>query len=152
MPAAKSLYAAAVRFYTEAFAGRAPAGRRPAGQHRYNAACAAALAGCGQGKDAGGLPDKDHARLRTQALKWLRADLAAWRTVLEKEADKARPAVVQQMQHWLSDTDFTGVRGPEALAQAPRGRAQGLAETVGRRRGHAGQGPGKIRLPNRSRA
>ena len=44
----KKLYAAMFRFYAHAFA--ADAKLEP--DHRYNAACAAALAGCGKGKDA----------------------------------------------------------------------------------------------------
>jgi hypothetical protein len=121
----KHLYAAAVRFYTEVFAeGRRFVGEQPSGP-RYNAACAAALAGCGQGTDAGNLPDKDYVRLRTQSFKWLRDDLAAWRTILEKHGDKARPAVVQQMRHWLDDSDFNGVRGPDALARLPDSEREG---------------------------
>ena len=42
---------------------------------RYNAACAAALAGSGRGHDTGKLKDDELARLRKQALDWLRADL-----------------------------------------------------------------------------
>jgi hypothetical protein len=64
---------------------------------------------------------KGRARLRRQALDWLRADLGAWGQRLEKEPDKARPAVSQQMKHWLADPDFAGVRGPEALAKLPEG-------------------------------
>src|SRR5205823_2787186 len=44
--------------------------------HRYNAVCCAALAVPGKGKDAP-RPDKEQARLRTLALDWLRAELAA---------------------------------------------------------------------------
>ena len=115
----KSLYAAAVRFYADTFAEQPTLADDLQHQPRYNAACAAALAGCARGKDAGGLPDKDYVRFRTQALKWLRDDLAAWHKVLEQNADKARPAVAQQLAHWLEDTDFAGVRGIEALARLP---------------------------------
>ena len=115
----RALYAAAYRLYTDAFAEQPKLADDLQNQLRYNAACAAALASCGRGKDAGGLPDKDYLRFRTQALKWLRDDLAAYRGVLEKEPDKARPVVAQLMQHWQEDTDFAGVRGPEALAKLP---------------------------------
>ena len=91
---------------------------------RYNAACAAALAACGQGKDADKLDDKKRARLRRQALDWLRADLDAWGQLLNKESDKIRPLLVQQMRHWLADTDFAGVREPEALAKLPEAERQ----------------------------
>src|SRR5260370_196524 len=58
-------------------------------------------------------------RLRQPALDWLRADLAAWHKVLEGDQAKAAPAVRKQLQHWLQDPDFAGVRGPHALAQLP---------------------------------
>jgi len=120
----KSLYAVAVRFYTDAFAQQKKLADDLQGQLRYNAACAAALAGCGQGKDADQSDDKERGRFRHQALEWLRADLAAYRRLLDKEPDKARPAVRENMQHWQQDTDFAGVRGPEALAKLPEAERQ----------------------------
>jgi serine/threonine-protein kinase len=115
----KRLNAAAARFFGEAFTAEPKMAEEPRTMQRYNAACAAALAGCGQGKDADKLDDKKRARLRSQALDWLRADLDAWGQLLNKESDKIRPLLVQQMQHWLADPDFSGVRGPEALAKLP---------------------------------
>jgi hypothetical protein len=115
----KKLNLAAVRFYRDAFSAQPDVADDLKAQPRYNAACAAALAGCGQGKDAAGLSGKERVRLRQQALDWLREDLAAWRRLLEKEPDKARPVVDQQMRHWQQDSDFAGVRGPEALAGLP---------------------------------
>jgi hypothetical protein len=112
-------YAASERFYEEAFAAQPALAESPATGHRYNAACAAALAGCGQGQDAAGLDDKQRARLRRKALEWLQADLGAWRKALDKEPEKARPTVAQQMQHWVGDPDFAGVRGAAALAKLP---------------------------------
>jgi len=67
----KHLYAASARFYAEAFADQPQLAEDLDEGHRYNAACAAALAGSGKGKDAGRLPDKEYARLRKQALDWL---------------------------------------------------------------------------------
>jgi hypothetical protein len=87
--------------------------------NRYNAACVAAQAGCGQGQDADQLDDRERLRLRRQALTWLRADLAAWCLFLERDPDKAGPVVLRQMRHWLGDADFAGVRGPDALALLP---------------------------------
>jgi tetratricopeptide (TPR) repeat protein/serine/threonine protein kinase len=115
----KLLNAAAARFYAEAFAAEPKLTEDLGTGHRYNAACAAALAGCGQGKDAGKLDDQQRARLRRQALTWLRADLMTWHSILEKDPNKAGPAVLQQMQHWQGDTDFVGVRGPDGIARLP---------------------------------
>jgi serine/threonine protein kinase/Flp pilus assembly protein TadD len=110
---------AAERFYADAFTAQPTLADDLQRQHRYNAACAAALAGCGQGKDADSLDDKERARLRRQALDWCRADLAAWQTRLEKEPNQARPVVAKLMQHWLVDPDFAGVRGHDALVNLP---------------------------------
>jgi serine/threonine-protein kinase len=114
----KRLHRAAARFYAEAFADKPKLAGDLNGQHRYNAACAA-LAGCGQGKDADKRDAKERARLRQQALDWLRADLKAYRQVLEKSAGKAGPAIAQRMQHWLQDTDFASVRDDKSLAKLP---------------------------------
>jgi hypothetical protein len=99
-----------------------------AGQVRYfntaTSAGAAAFAGCGQGKDADKLSPQERARLRQQALDWLRADVKAYRQLLEKAADKAGPAIVQQMQHWLEDGDLAGVRAAESLARLPEAERQ----------------------------
>jgi serine/threonine protein kinase len=115
----KGLYAASFRLYVEAFGNDAKLADDMQQQHRYNAACAAALAGCGQGQDADDLEDQERARLRQQALDWLHADLGAWRKLLEQEPNKNNPAVTRTMQHWLDDSDFAGVRGEAALGKLP---------------------------------
>jgi tetratricopeptide (TPR) repeat protein len=115
----KKQYLAAECFYRAALADKPQLADDLNAQHRYAAACSAALAGCGQGKDADTLDAKEHARLRQQALDWLRADLKAYRQMLEKYADKAGPKIVQLMNHWLEDEDFAGVRGDKGLAKLP---------------------------------
>src|SRR5262249_46738850 len=64
----KRLHRAAARFYEEAFAAQPSLADDPGTGHRYDAACAAALAGCGQGRDAVPLDKGQRARLRRQAL------------------------------------------------------------------------------------
>jgi serine/threonine protein kinase len=108
-------YAAAARFYGDALS----LDPKLAGNNRYNAACAAALAGCAQGKDAAKLGGDEYARLRGQALDWLRADLCGWREDLEKQPKTTLPHLRAQMQCWLVDPDFNGVRGDTALAKLP---------------------------------
>jgi tetratricopeptide (TPR) repeat protein len=112
----KKLYAPSARWYSQAFAAEPKLAERPH-THRYNAVCAAALAGCGQGADADKVDDAERTRLRRQALDWLTADLAD----LTKIADKldARPYVRKVMQHWQADTDLAGVRDATALAKLP---------------------------------
>jgi hypothetical protein len=110
-------YAAAVRFYAEAFDAQPAWAENPQASHRYNAACAAALAGCGQGQDA---PpgDEQRARLRRRALRWLRADLAAWCRLRDKGPAAAR-AADKQLRHWRQDPDLIGVRDKGPLARLP---------------------------------
>jgi tetratricopeptide (TPR) repeat protein/serine/threonine protein kinase len=115
---------AAARFYTEAFGADPKLLDTLRAPHRYNAACAAALAGCGQGEDAATLDDKERVRLRGQALNWLRADLESWHKYLDKEPDQGRAPVQQTMRHWQQDVDFAGVRGAGALARLPEPERQ----------------------------
>jgi serine/threonine protein kinase/Flp pilus assembly protein TadD len=119
----KKLYAAAARFFADAFASEPKRAEDLRIQARYNAACVAALAGCGQGKDTAKLDDKERTRLRRQALIWLRADLKQYAQLVDKNDNKARVLVQERMQHWQQDTDFTGVRG-DALAKLPEAERQ----------------------------
>ena len=82
--------------------------------HRYNAARAAALAGCGRGEDAAGTGASEGRRLRELARVWLRAELAAWLRVLAAtpaDRDRARQALTR----WRADPDLAGVRAPAEL-------------------------------------
>src|SRR5579883_1397493 len=142
----KRLYAAAFQFCLDAFTAQPRLADDLDAQHRYSAASAAALAGCSQGRDADKLDAKDSARLRQQALDWLRADLKAYGQVMEKSAGKAGPMIAQRMQHWLHDTDFAGVRGDKALAKLPeaeRKQWQKLWQEVEALRKQAAQPPKK---------
>ncbi len=87
--------------------------------HRYNAACAAALAASGQAKDE---PPPDATvglKLRRQALGWLKAELLAWHKILESGPSKARPAIAQTLKQWKRDSDLAGIRDADALAKLP---------------------------------
>jgi len=115
------LHLTAVQLYREAFAD--PKLTDPRTGNRYNAACSAALAGCGVGKDPEKTDNAERARLRGQALDWLRAELAAWGKVLEEDNAKDRQLARQELAHWLEDADLAGVRG-QALAKLPQAEQQ----------------------------
>src|SRR5262249_52761870 len=66
----KQLVGVSARFYEEAFAAQPDLAHTPTG-HRYAAAAAAALAGCGQGKDDPPLDEATRARWRAKAQDWL---------------------------------------------------------------------------------
>jgi hypothetical protein len=114
----KQLHAAAAQFYTEAFVEAPQLADDLREQHRYRAACAAARAGCGHGKDAGQSDDKHRVSLRHQALAWLQAEITAYRRLLDKEPDKAA-GIREWFRDWQRDKDFDGVREAEALAKLP---------------------------------
>jgi tetratricopeptide (TPR) repeat protein len=117
-------YAAALKLYTEAFAAEPSLTGDIPSDPRYNAACCAARAGCGLGEDANQFEANERARLRRQALDWLRTDLAACQKVLERDPPKTA-AVQQRMQHWLQDPALAGVRRPPALAKLPEAERAG---------------------------
>jgi serine/threonine protein kinase/tetratricopeptide (TPR) repeat protein len=119
----KQMHRAGARFYGDAFAV-APKLAGGLNSYRYKAACTAALAGCGQGKDADKLDEKEKARLRGQALGWLRAELEAMGRLLDKGTDKTRATAANLLWHWQVDPDLAGVRGPEALARLPETERQ----------------------------
>jgi hypothetical protein len=109
----KKRYAAAARFYADAFA----AGATQSSQRAYNAGCAAILAAAGKGEDAAKLDAKEKTRLRQQALAWLKNALK----ILDKlvQDPERRDEVRQKLQDWQKDPDLASVRGKAALAKLP---------------------------------
>jgi serine/threonine-protein kinase len=112
-------YAGAARLWGEALGSdpKLADSRNP--QHRYNAACAAALAASGQGIDDPAPDDATRPKLRQQALAWLKAELVVWTRFVESGPPQARAFVAQTLEHWEKDTDLVGVRGPDALGKLP---------------------------------
>jgi eukaryotic-like serine/threonine-protein kinase len=115
---AKKLDAAAARLFADAFSANPAIADNRQVQHRYNAACAAALAGCGKGEDVPAPDEADRVKLRQQALDWLKAELVVWTNVLDRDA-KATAFVVQRLRHWKTDADLAGVRDADELAKLP---------------------------------
>jgi hypothetical protein len=107
----------AARCYVLAFAAQPKMAEDLSCADRYNAACAAAITGRGQGKEAA-VSDAERVYFRHQAFQWLQADLAARRRMVNLEP-RLWADVYDEMQHWLIDGDFEGVRGPAALARLP---------------------------------
>jgi hypothetical protein len=72
-----------------------------------------------QGKDDPPPDDAAKAKLREQALDWLKAERDLWSKLLESGPPQNRPAIVRVLKHWQQDTDLAGVRDPDALTKLP---------------------------------
>jgi tetratricopeptide (TPR) repeat protein/serine/threonine protein kinase len=128
----RKLHAAAAGLYAEALARDPRLADDWRAAHRYHAACQAALAGSRVGDDAAKLEDRECARLRRQALDWLRASLEAYRKLLTSSPGE-RPAIAAQLQQWLQGPGLAVVRDPSPLGKLPeaeRGDWQRLWEEV----------------------
>jgi tetratricopeptide (TPR) repeat protein/predicted Ser/Thr protein kinase len=105
----KGMYAAAVRFYDEAFAADTKLPDDIRTGHRFRAACVAAQASRGE----------DAARLRRLALKWLRADLVGWTERLKGGTPEDRTRLRAALHTWQRTPALAGLRGADALAALP---------------------------------
>ena len=111
----KGLHATASRLWGEAIAADPELADDRTAQHRYSAACSAAMAGCRRGKDD---PSPDHAaraKLRRQALEWLRAELFAWSKLGEIRPPQARHLMLEALKNWREDPDLAGIRDDQEL-------------------------------------
>jgi serine/threonine protein kinase/tetratricopeptide (TPR) repeat protein len=114
----KQCFAAAYRLYRTAFDLDPSLADNQDTAYRYDAACVAALAACGQGRDVANLEDAERARIRAQALEWLQADLAYYRKSMENGPAVIRDPAVRWLEHCRQDPDFSGLRG-NALDKQP---------------------------------
>jgi tetratricopeptide (TPR) repeat protein len=110
-------FSSAARLWAEALAADPAAGDDLRVGHRYNAACSAALAGCGLGNDA---PADESARaaLRRQALGLLRADLAQRAKRLDADGP-GRAEALLNLEHSTRDFDVAGILDADAIARLP---------------------------------
>jgi tetratricopeptide (TPR) repeat protein/serine/threonine protein kinase len=116
----------AARFFEEALASEPGLETHPPGVHRYNAACAAALAGAGQGRDASSVDEAARERRRAQALGWLRGELEQAAGLAGTPATRA--GVARALRHWLHDPDLKSLRDGASLAGLPPEERQAFEE------------------------
>jgi hypothetical protein len=121
----KQRCAAAVRFYESAFEKDSVLAEDTDQGHRARAARAAVLAGAGQGKDAGGLTEKERTALRLKGLSWLQADLRLHAAAIQArqprpEGVKRLLAALERLALWGGEPDLAEVRDPGRLAILPR--------------------------------
>jgi serine/threonine-protein kinase len=120
----KKHYATAARLYAEALAAmpRLTEGLRDG--HRFNAARAAALAGCGRGDDVAGLGEPERKGLRKQARECLQLDLAAWARKPDTGTVADRIQAQKTLSPWREEPDLAGLRDPDALDRLPQDERQ----------------------------
>jgi tetratricopeptide (TPR) repeat protein len=121
----KALYATSARLWSEALAADPKLADDRVAQHRYNAACCAALAVAGKGEDDPRPDEAARANLRAQALGWLKSELAAWSKALDSGDPKARAAVAATLRDWKQDPDLAGVRQADAVVKLPEAERAG---------------------------
>jgi serine/threonine-protein kinase len=115
----KDLRAAMAGLYADAFAADPKLAEDLKGGHRYNAACAAAVAGCGGGADGPALSESERARWRAQARQWLMVDLAARTKQMQAANPADRERLRETLAHWEDDSDLAGLREPASLNHLP---------------------------------
>src|SRR5262249_50228202 len=88
------------------------------------------LVGEGQGEVSEKLlTDTDRAKLRNQALEWLRAELDTWSKLLETANDQQRQFIAQTLHHWrVTDTDLASIRDDAELANLPEDEQDAFRE------------------------
>jgi tetratricopeptide (TPR) repeat protein len=109
----------AASYYTSVLSAQPSLADDPEAGIRFDAACAAALSGCGVGEDAGKLDDQRRAELRKQAFDWLTAESGAWaeRHGSGKPGDRGLAATA--VRSWQGNEDLAGVRDEQALEKLP---------------------------------
>jgi tetratricopeptide (TPR) repeat protein len=115
----RKLHRALARLYADAFAADPKLADDMKVQHRYNAACHAALAAAGRGEDAAGLAEGERLALRRRALTWLRADLTLYCRRPQADTPAGRAELLGRLRHWQQDADLAGLRDAAALAKLP---------------------------------
>jgi tetratricopeptide (TPR) repeat protein len=115
----KKQSASAARLYEAAFKADPSLAEDARNLHRYNAACAAALAGAAQVPEDGKRSEKEAAAFREQARAWLSADLTRLGERLKNAAPLAILLVEQRLSHWQEDADLASVRDAGMLANLP---------------------------------
>ncbi len=113
----RHLYGIAVYLWQRAFADEPKQADDLKSGNRYNAACAAALAGSGKGKEFPPPAESVKAALLTQSRVWLNADLVIRAKHLSASDDAARKEARDALSHWKADPDLAGVRDADNIVK-----------------------------------
>jgi eukaryotic-like serine/threonine-protein kinase len=124
----KQLYSTSASLWSEAFAARPELALNVGDENRYQAARAAALAGCGLGNDNPSPDDAARERLRQQALDWLSAELTAVAHLHKNGTPRERGEIPKRLGRWQVDPAWFGLRADAALGSLPVAERQALRD------------------------
>jgi tetratricopeptide (TPR) repeat protein len=117
----KHMYMNAGVFFAEAFGNRPELVGDLRNTNRFDAACAAALAGTGQGEDVAALQERDKQVWRERARHWLEEDLAQWSKLAASDNAADRALTRAAMFRWKQERYLAGIRNKDALLRLPEG-------------------------------
>jgi eukaryotic-like serine/threonine-protein kinase len=115
---------AAARLYADALATSPQSAEDLHAEHRYRAACAAALVGCDRGGDGADLSREERARWRGRAREWLRAEVTLWTKALDGGPQADRLLVRNRLTHLWADPDLAVLFDHDALDKLPPAERQ----------------------------
>jgi tetratricopeptide (TPR) repeat protein len=127
----KQLPAMAAGFYASAFATQPSLADDLEAGHRFNAARAAVLAGCGAGADAARLDDRRRAELRKQALDWLTTEYNTWAERHRRGRPGDRTVAATAVRFWLTSGGRVDLQLPRATVRDFDARAQAGEDLAG---------------------
>lgn len=113
----KAINARSAQLYSDALKADPGLIKRASSVVRYDAACSAALAGTGRGKDTALLDEKDKAHWRDQSRAWLRSELADLAPKVKSIWPWVRNQACQILDHWTKDPDLERVREVQSLGE-----------------------------------
>lgn len=117
--------------------------------HKYNAACAAALAASGEGSDSP-TDEGEKRQLTRRAIGWLERDLAEWIQWFKGANEGRRQQLAATMAHWQEDPDLEWLRDPMTIARLPgveRMKAEKIWKDVASLKARAEGAGGEAKAP-----
>jgi len=111
--------AAGARLYAEAIAADPTIVEDRVIRPRCYGAFLAACAGCERTRDDPPPNEAERARLRRQALDWLRGEMVTWIPMLEGGPSGNRRDAAAALRGWMNTHELAGVRDPKALEALP---------------------------------
>jgi hypothetical protein len=113
------LAAAGARLYAEAIAAEPNIAEDRVIRPRCFGAFLAAWAGCETTRDDPPPNETERARLRRQALDWLRGEMTTWTPMLEGGPSGDRRDAAAALRGWMNTHELAGVRDPNRLKALP---------------------------------